>query len=125
MINDASFEPPVPEPLAERDVVAATASDVFNKIVPDDFHFSRLAIDIDVQTRSAAAAVIGNRNVRPGIHRQRRFRADGNGIAGPKVDERPLESSLFNQQLIAAARSIRPRARAMENDGAVLHVRSL
>ena len=63
----------------------------------------RLAVQVELQTRNAARAVIGQREVRPFADGHRVFGLDGEHVRGRRVRERHPELAVIDRQPIAGA----------------------
>jgi hypothetical protein len=81
------------------------------------------AVDEDLKAGGTAGAVVADGDVHPRLRGADRIEgADGDGIAGPEVDERPFEAAVLEEQFVAAAGGVGPRAGTVENDSALLGV---
>ena len=122
VVHEPAREAAVAEPFAEGDRVAAAARDVLGEMVADDFGARRAAVDEQAEAGGAARAVVGDGDVNPFVERERIEGADRNRIAGPEVNERPFRAAVLDQEFVAAAAGVGPRARTVEHDGALLRV---
>ena len=81
-----------------------------------------MPVNENPKTICSAASIGNNNNVHPSFDRNLIRGCDGNGIAGPEMNQRPLQSSLLNQEFVPAACGIRPSTRAMKNHRSLLLV---
>ena len=125
LVDEAAFEAAVAETFAEGDGVAATAGDVFCEVIADDLGAGGLAVDEEAEAGGAAGAIVGDSDVDPFIDRERIGGADRNRVAGPEVNERPFRAAVFDEELVAPAAGVGPRARAVQDDGALFGIGSL
>ena len=119
VVDQPALEAAIAETFAEVDGVTAAASDVFGEMIADDFGADGLAVDEDAQAGGATGAVVGDGDVDPLMKRKWIDGADGDGIARPEVNQRPLRATVFEEEFVAAATGISPCAGAVEDDGAV------
>ena len=125
LVNEAALEAAVAETFAEGDGVAATAGDVFGEVIANDLGAGGLAVDEEVEAGGAAGAIVGDGEVDPFIDREGIGGADRNRVAGPEMDERPFRAAVFDEELVAAAAGVGPRARAVQDDGALFDIGGL
>ena len=75
-------------------------------MIGDNFQFERLAIQIDLQSRSLAGAVITHREVLPFAGFQSLFRLHANGISWPEVNDGGGGLPVEQQKLVADAAGV-------------------
>ena len=123
VVDVAAFEAAVAEALADGDLGGFTAVGVAGEVVADGVAGGGETVDEELEALGLAGAVAGHGDVRPLGDGERVFGADGDGVAGPEVDEGGAEVAVFDEELVAAAGGVGPCAAAVEDDGAVFGVR--
>ena len=122
LINQPVRKPPIAKPLADRDVVTASAADVFVEIVADHLALGRLAVDENPQPVGPARPVVSHRHMQPLPDRNLLAGLHANGVTGPEVNQRGAQPAVFDQQLIAAAAGVGPGPRAVKDDGPLFFI---
>ena len=89
-------------------------------MVAHDVGLERRAVEIQPDAGGAAGAVVGHHEAGPGVQRKRSPGPDGDGVAGPEMNQPEERPAVIQRQLEAAAAGIRPGARLVQDDGAIL-----
>ena len=108
IVDAPALEAAVAEALAEHQRVLA---DPFVQPVAEDLEVGGLPVEVDPEPGGAARAVVGHRDVRPGVFGNGRARPDGEGVAGPVAEQTRREAPLLDQQVVAVRPGIGAVAR--------------
>ena len=69
LVDQAVLEATIAEPLADGQLVAASAGDVLGQLVANDLAIGPAAVEIEGQAAGPARAVVGHRDVNPPVDR--------------------------------------------------------
>ncbi len=95
---------------------------VAGEVVADGVAGCGEAVDEELEALGFTGAVAGHGDVGPLADGDGILGADGDGVAWPEVDEGGGETTVFDEELVAAASGVGPCAAAVEDDGAVFDV---
>ncbi len=95
-------------------------ADVLVQVIADHVGLEPPAVEIEADAGRAARSVVGHHEPGPLVQGQRSLRPHRDRVAGPEMNEAEERAPAVEGELEAAAARVRPRARLVHDDGAIL-----